>query len=104
MGGGSSAGSERRHEDHEMEKQVSEYILGSPISLGYYERRARPESQRAYIERNMISQISNYQKTSIDPRSDDWLGNHSKSKEIRESGLGNANPLKKSTSCDLSTS
>ena len=48
-----------------------------------------PESDRAYIERNAIALVSNYQRESIDPRADSWLGHHSRAEKIRRSGLWN---------------
>jgi hypothetical protein len=50
-----------------------------------------PDSDRAYFERNVIALISNYSKTSIDSRDDEWLGNESPRDEISQSGLWNIN-------------
>jgi len=55
-----------------------------------------PGSERAYLERNAIALVSNYGKSSTDPRSNRWLGNASPSKKIRESGLWNVNHVDES--------
>lgn len=90
-GVGSSAGSEKRQDEHEMEAQVSEYIRELPFLWVAVDDEPGPESDRVYIERNAIALVSNYQKEALDPRVDDWLGYHSPSPEIRESGLWNVN-------------
>ncbi len=53
--------------------------------------RGTTDSQRAYIERNTIALFSNYQREAVDARPDDWLGHHSRSGKICESGLWNVN-------------
>nr|WP_299262432.1 hypothetical protein [Halorientalis sp.] len=50
-----------------------------------------PDSDRAYIERNALALVSNFQRESLDSRHDGWLGRHSPRKEIRDSGLWNIN-------------
>jgi hypothetical protein len=42
------------------------------------------------LEKHVISLLSNYQRPSVDPPSDSWLGHHSPEAKIRESGLWNA--------------
>ena len=44
---------------------------------------------RAFVERNAIALLSNFERSAVDPRVDDWLGRHSRSRKIRESGLWN---------------
>jgi hypothetical protein len=88
---GSSAGRDLRLDELEMERRVSEYIRDLPFLWIAVDDEPGPESDRAYIERNAIALASNYQKDSIDPRNDDWLGGHSPSREIRQSGLWNVN-------------
>jgi hypothetical protein len=90
-GVGHSAGRERRLDELEMEQRVSEYIRDLPFLWIAVDDEPGPNSDRAYIERNAIALVSNYRKESIDPRSDDWLGIHSSSEEIRNSGLWNVN-------------
>jgi hypothetical protein len=48
-------------------------------------------SQRAFIERNAIALLSNFGKTSADPRSETWLGLDSEKDRVRRSGLWNNN-------------
>ena len=45
----------------------------------------------AYIERNAIALVSNFDREPIDPRRDGWLGSDSRSPAIRQSGLWNIN-------------
>jgi hypothetical protein len=59
---------------------------------------AGPESSRAYIERNSIALLSNYNKSPIDPPSLGWLGHHSDKERIRKSGLWNQNYVEET--CD----
>jgi len=49
------------------------------------------DSDRASLEQNAIALLSNFEKEPTDSRADDWLGRHSRSREIRESGLWNVN-------------
>lgn len=88
---GSSAGQALRLEEIEMERQVSNYIRDLPFLWVAVEDTPGPESDRAYIERNAIALVSNYKKEPIDPRNDDWLGQHSPNRKIRKSGLWNVN-------------
>lgn len=95
-GDGSSAGRDLRLEELEMERKVSEYIRDLPFLWLNVNDEPSAKSQRAYIERNAIALLSNYQKTVIDARSKDWLGNHSRSEKIRRSGLWNVNHVEES--------
>jgi len=95
-GNGSSAGRELRLKELEMERQVSEYLRDLPFLWLNVDDEPSAESQRAYIERNAIALLSNYQKTSIDARSEDWLGKHSRSEKICQSGLWNVNHVEES--------
>ena len=90
-GDGSSAGRERRLSELEHERRVSEYIRDLPFLWIDVDDEPRPESDRAYIERNAIALVSNYRKDSLDPRGDDWLGRDSPRDEISDSGLRNIN-------------
>jgi len=90
-GEGSTAGRERRLSEHELEQRVSDYIRDLPFLWVNIDDEPGPESDRAYVERNAIALVSNFQKDSIDPREDDWLGKDSPRKEIHESGLWNIN-------------
>jgi len=59
-----------------------------------------PNSQRGYIERNVIALLSNYEREPLDPPSENWLGRHSDRERVRESGLWNQNHVDEA--CDLS--
>mgnify|MGYP000023548153 CR=1 FL=1 len=90
-GKGSSAKRERRLDELEMERRVSDYLRDLPFLWLNVDDEPSAESQRAFIERNTIALLSNYHRDAVDPRSGDWLGHHSRSKKIRESGLWNVN-------------
>ncbi len=90
-GDGSSADRERRLSELEHERRVSEYIRDLPFLWVNVDDDPSPQSDRAYIERNAIALVSNYQKDSFDPRSDDWLGRDCPRSEISDSGLWNIN-------------
>jgi hypothetical protein len=47
------------------------------------------ESHRAYLERNSIALLSNFNKPAIDPPSRQWLGFKTTQDTIRDSGLWN---------------
>ena len=66
------------------------------------EDEAGPESRRGYIERNghvaddaanfaAIALLSNYNKPTLDPPSQNWLGHRSDRERVRKSGLWNQN-------------
>lgn len=90
-GSGNTAKRELRKAELEMERHVSEFIRDLPFLWIEIDDEPGPDSHRAYVERNAIALVSNYQKESIDPRADDWLGKESPVDEIRESGLWNIN-------------
>jgi hypothetical protein len=90
-GEGSSADRDRRLSEHDHEQRVSDYIRDLPFLWIDVDDEPGPDSDRAYIERNAIALVSNFQKESLDSRRDDWLGRHSPRKEIRDSGLWNIN-------------
>lgn len=95
-GHGSSAGRERRLSELELEKQVSEYIRELPFLWVSVDDEPGPESDRAYLERNTIALVSNYDKPPIDPRAEEWLGKDSPSEAIRNSGLWSVNHVEES--------
>lgn len=90
-GEGSSAGRDRRLDELGMEQRVSDYIRDLPFLWIRVDDESGPESDRAYIERNVIALVSNYSKESIDSRDTEWLGSASPCEEIRQSGLWNVN-------------
>lgn len=87
---GSTAPRETRESEYEMEKKVSDYIRGLPFLWLKVNDEPSPESDRGYLERNSIALLSNYEKTSIDQRSNGWLGHHSPKTKIKRSGLWNS--------------
>ncbi len=90
-GRGSSAGRDIRQNEYELEQQVSAYIREMPFLWVKIVDAPASTSRRAYIERNAIALLSNYNKPSIDERAGKWLGNYSPVVKIRKSGLWNSN-------------
>ena len=88
-GRGSSADRDRRRSEHDHERRVSDHVRDLPVLWIDVDDEPGPDSDRAYVERNAIALVSNFQKESLDPRRDDWLGRHSPREEIRDSGLWN---------------
>lgn len=86
---GSSAGRELRLSELELEKRVSGYIRGLPFLWVAVDDEPGRNSDRAYLERNAIALVSNYDKPSIDSRAEEWLGKDSLSEPIRNAGLWN---------------
>ncbi|MFB6145483.1 MAG: DUF6884 domain-containing protein [Candidatus Nanohaloarchaea archaeon] len=82
---------EVRDEEYPLEKRVSEFIRKQPFLWLEVDDEPGKNSDRAKIEQGVIALISNFQKKSIDPRDEKWLGKDSLKKEIRESGLWNVN-------------
>lgn len=72
--------------DHE--KLVSGYMGDLTLYWIDVPDEPSPSSDRAYIERNAIAMLSN-QCSPIDPASSGWLGNNSRTPEVRNSGLWN---------------
>jgi hypothetical protein len=95
-GEGSSAGRDKRLDELQLERRVSDYIRDLPFLWVAIDDEPSPESDRAYIERNTIALVSNYQKDSIDSRGNDWLGTASRSEKIRQSGLWNVDHVNES--------
>jgi hypothetical protein len=90
-GEGSSAARERRLDEHGLEQRVSDYIRDLPFLWVNINDEPGPESDRAYVERNVIALVSNFRKNSLDSREDHWLGKDSPRNEIHCSGLWNIN-------------
>jgi hypothetical protein len=82
---------EVRDEEYPLEKKVSTYIRRQPFLWVKVNDTPSKDSDRGYIERNIIALLSNYQKDPVDPRNSTWLGKHSPKREIKESGLWNVN-------------
>ena len=90
-GKGASASSDIRATEIELEKKVSNVIRGMPFLWLEVDDPPGRNSLRGHIESNSIALLSNYNRTVIDPPSNDWLGLHSPRTKIRESGLWNQN-------------
>jgi hypothetical protein len=90
-GVGSSAARELRMEELDLERRVSEYIRELPFLWVDVDDEPSSESDRAYVERNMIALVSNVDTETIDSRREDWLGHDSPVTEIKQSGLWNIN-------------
>ncbi|WP_236039246.1 hypothetical protein [Haloarcula salinisoli] len=69
---------------------MSDYIRDLPFLWVKVDDEPGPDSDRAYLEQNVIALLSNHQCTPIDER-EQWLGQYSRSEKIRDSGLWNVN-------------
>jgi hypothetical protein len=78
-----------RDEEYILERRVSAYIREQPFLWIALDDEPGPDSDRAYVERNAIALLSALGASTAEPRADDWLGRHSRSPAIRESGLWN---------------
>lgn len=83
--------SQVRDEEFVLERRVSAYIREQPFLWVALDDEPGPDSDRAFLERNAIALLSNFDTQTVDPRPDCWLGRYSPSPEIRESGLWNVN-------------
>lgn len=88
-GKGASAPSDVRITESRLECAVSNLIGEMPFLWLEADDPPGPESYRAYIERNSIALLSNYDRTYADPPSDSWLGSCSPREKVRHSGLWN---------------
>ena len=89
-GEGASSSPEQREHEHPHEKRVSAYVRELPFLHVAVDDAPGPESDRAFLERNLVGLLSNFGRASIDRRSAGWLGKHSRRKRVRQSGLWNA--------------
>lgn len=78
-----------RDEEYPLERRVSASLREQPFLWVNLDDEPGPGSDRAVLERAVIGLVSNAEKRPIDPRPADWLGCHSPSAAIRESGLWN---------------
>ncbi|SKA84684.1 hypothetical protein SAMN02745704_01802 [Paucidesulfovibrio gracilis DSM 16080] len=90
-GKSSSASREIVNTEFEAEKYVSNYIGKMPFLFIRIEDESSKESDRAFLEKNLIGLLSEFEKAPIDPPSKTWLGNKSPKPEIGSSGLWNSN-------------
>ena len=80
-----------RDEEYILERRVSAYIRDQPFLWVNLDDEPGPDSDRARVEQNAIALLSNYEKPSIGPRDEGWLGRYSQSQKIQDSGLWNVN-------------
>ena len=83
--------SDVRDEEYILERRVSAYIREQPFLWVDLDDEPSADRDRAYVEQNTIALLSNFEKQTIDPRTDSWLGKYSRSRKIRDSGLWNVN-------------
>jgi len=80
-----------------LELEVSSIIGSMPFLYLQVPGDSKKNNDRAFIETNSISLLSNKNKTDIiDKASDNWLGLHSGNKNVIESGLWNSDDTEKS--------
>ncbi len=90
-GQGNTASKEIRENELILEKLVSNTIGNMPFLYLSINDEPGAGSLRGYIERNSIALLSNYNKTSIDQASDEWLGHKCIREKVKKSGLWNQN-------------
>lgn len=88
-GQGSSAPRLVRDTEVELERAVSDHIRAMPLLWLEVDDR----HDRAAIERDLIALLSNADRPTIDPPSNDWLGHHAARQAIRTSGLWNVHHI-----------
>ena len=87
---GQSASKEIRDAEKEMELEVSKIIAAMPVLWLDVDDEASPDSDRAYLERNLIALLSG-PSGPLDLPSANWLGKWSSREAIGFSGLWNVN-------------
>jgi hypothetical protein len=76
--------------EKQMEKLVTDYISEKmPFTVLKVDGESSSNNLRAYIERNTIMLLSNYNRLAIDPPSENWLGHSSGNDKVINSGLWN---------------
>ena len=81
--------SEVRDEEYLLERRVSAYLREQPFLWVKVDDEPGPESDRAFVERNAISLVSNAGAEAVDRRREGWLGRYSRSSAVGASGLWN---------------
>lgn len=72
-----------------VEQADTRYIRAMPFLWLDVDDEPGPNSLRNMIERNAIALLSNYERTTCDPASSEWLGQHSNRPLVRSSGMWN---------------
>jgi len=80
---------EVRNSEKEMEVTVSQYLSQMKFIVLEVPGDSSKDNDRAYIERNSIALLSNFNKKAIDAPSEKWLGNFTGDNKIVKSGLWN---------------
>lgn len=88
-GKGSSTPREIRLQELTIEREVSNIIRFMPFLWLEVDDEPSKESKRAYLEKNIIALVSNWNKAPIDPSSDNWLGRYCPVEKVTGSGLWN---------------
>ncbi len=91
LGQGSTAKGDVRISEKPLEQEVSKIIRNMPFLYLDIDDVPSPDSLRGVIERNSIALLSNFQKSPIDPPSQDWRGLRCNREKVRLSGLWNQN-------------
>lgn len=78
-----------RETEEALERKVSAEIGVMPFLWIAVEDEPGPGSMRAYIERNAIALLSNFDKSPLDPPSPGWLGSWCNRQRVKKSGLWN---------------
>jgi len=77
--------------EEELEKEVSCYLKNMSFTILEVPGPASKDNDRAFIERNSIALLSNYNREIIDPASQTWLAKSCGKEKIIKSGLWNSN-------------
>ncbi len=88
-GRGSSATSDVRAHERELEVRVSAHIGAMPFLWLAIMDEPGPASLRGFIERNAIALLTNFRRPVVDPPSAGWLGRLCSRERVRQSGLWN---------------
>lgn len=78
-----------RESEEALERKVRTVIGQMTFLWLEVEDEPGPRSMRAYIERNTIALLSNYEKPMLDQPSPEWLGSWCSRTKVQESGLWN---------------
>ena len=90
-GTGQTAAGENRMSEHVHEMRVSRYLGDMSIVWLPVPTDERGRLAGAYVERNAIALLSNYDRPPLDAASTEWLGRFSDRPRVRLSGLWNQN-------------
>lgn len=77
--------------EKKLEEMVSIYLRNMSFTILEVPGEASKDNDRAFIERNSIALLSNYNRVAIDPASKKWLGKLCGKDKIINSGLWNSN-------------